>query len=97
MLEAALDADVRGVVDHGLDAQGPPFLEVLLHPAMLVEEVDLHLRPGREDARTEDAGRVLAHLAGKDDGHLVRPADADVVGDERLEEGTVLAAGFRGD
>ena len=35
VLEASLAAQVAGVVDHGLDAQGRAVLEVLLDPGVL--------------------------------------------------------------
>jgi hypothetical protein len=45
MLEPGEDPDVFGLVDDGLDAECPPFFQVLLHAAVLEAEVDLHLGP----------------------------------------------------
>src|SRR5204863_3969333 len=69
--------------------QGPPFFEVLLDAAVLVAKVHLHRR-----ARPEDAGREWLFagdtpaVAAEHGVHLVWPADADVVGDQRFEEAT---------
>ena len=53
---------------------------------MLVGDVELDLAAGREDAGAEGLAGRLPHLAAEDDRHLLGAADADVVGDERLEE-----------
>lgn len=75
-----------GVVDDRLDADGLAFLQVLLDAALLVVEVDLDVGADAENAGPKDAGSVLANLAGEDGGHFVGAADADVVGDQGLEE-----------
>jgi hypothetical protein len=49
VLQAPLDADVGGVVDDGLDTQGPPFFQILLDAAVLVGEVHVNLGAGSED------------------------------------------------
>ena len=41
VLEPGEDPDVGRLVDDGLDPKRPPFLEVLLDPAVLVGEVDV--------------------------------------------------------
>lgn len=86
VLEASQAADVGRLVDDGLDPQRPPFLQVLLDPAVLVAELQAHLGAGAEDPRAEDAGSGASHLPGEHGRHLVGPTDADVVGHQRLEE-----------
>ena len=46
VFEPGEHADVLRLVDDGLDAKCPPFLQVLLDTAVLEAEVDLHLCPG---------------------------------------------------
>ena len=79
MLQAGADGEVPGLVDDGFDAQGSPIFEVLLDPAVLVGEVDLDFGAGREDPAPEWLGGGGADLAGEGHGHLVGPADVDVV------------------
>jgi hypothetical protein len=86
VLEAAVAADVAGVVDDSLDTKGPPLFQVLRDAAVLVTEVHADVGAGREDPGSKDPGRVLADLAGEHSGDLVGSADADIVGHEGLEE-----------
>lgn len=87
MLEPGEDPDVRRLVDDGLDAIRPPFLQVLFHPAVLVGEVHLHLGSGAEHPGPELLGRrTAAPVAAKHGMDLFGPTDADVVRHERLEE-----------
>jgi len=46
------------------------------------------------DRGAEHAPGVTADLAGEDDFHVVRPADVEVVGDQRLEEAAGMARGW---
>ena len=78
------------VVDDGLDPQRPAVFQVLLDPGVLVEDVDGHAvrrvmtlvlnTPG-----WRGAGR-LRTCAAEDDLDVVRAAEVEVVGDQRLEE-----------
>ena len=86
MFEAGEDPDVGRLVDDGLDAQRPPFLQVLLDAAVLVAELDLHLGTRSEHASAEQMVASTTDLPGEHGGDLMGTADADVVGDEGLEE-----------
>jgi hypothetical protein len=48
-----LDADVVGRVDHGLDPQRPPVLQILRDAGMLPERVDADLDAAGDDPRVE--------------------------------------------
>jgi len=75
------------LVDDGFDAQRPPFLEVLLDPAVLVGEVHLHFGARAEDPSAELLRRcATTPVATEHDMNLLGSADADVVGDQRFEE-----------
>ena len=76
----------RRLVDDGLDAIGPPSLQVLLDTTVLVTKIHLDLGPWRKDPGREGLLGGLADLAGKDNRHLLGTADGDVVGDQGLEE-----------
>ena len=79
-----------GLVDDGLDPHGPAVFEVLLDARVLEDHVHLDLGARREYAGAVEAlGAVRAlgvRPGGEHRGHLLRAADADVVGDQRLEE-----------
>lgn len=63
-----------------------PSFKFLLDPAVLEGELELHLGASPEDAAPEDPRCALGDAAGEHGGDLVRSADADVVGHQRLEE-----------
>jgi hypothetical protein len=86
MFQAAGDAEVPRVVDDGFDAKGSPFLQVLLHPGVLVAEVHADLRPGAEDPLAVDVLGRTTQRSREHHGDLAGSTDADVVLDERLEE-----------
>ena len=87
MLEPGEAPDVGRLVDHGLNAERSPFLEVLLDAAVLVGEVHLHLGAGTEDAGAELVGGGATTPVPAEHGvHLVGSADADVVGDQSFKE-----------
>jgi len=75
-------AALAGTLDHK---------QALVHLTGLGDELGQVLEPGEhaaaggEDSRPERLTGRLAHLAGKDDGELLRAADVDVVGHQRLE------------
>jgi hypothetical protein len=54
-----LAAKIVGRVDHGLDPQRPPFLEVLLDAGVAVEDVDGDLDAAGDDLGGEAAGVSL--------------------------------------
>src|SRR5262249_27808863 len=87
VLESGEDTDVGRLVDDGLDAQGPSFLQVLLHAAVLVGEVDVDVGARAEDPGLRRQRGPGTSSGGDEDGpDLLRTADTDVVADERLEE-----------
>jgi hypothetical protein len=62
---------------------------------MLVEHVDQDTAVvAAVDRGPEHAPGVAADLAGEDDLDVVRAADVEVVGDQRLEEATSMARGI---
>jgi hypothetical protein len=75
-----------GLVDGGLGAERPAFLEVLPVVGFLAGRVEIGAGAGRDDLGAEGpGGPVLAALAdhpSEDEVHLVRAADAGVVADE---------------
>src|SRR4030088_2208713 len=75
VLDASVDGEVPGLVDDGLDAKRPPFLQVLLDPAVLVAEVKVYLGARREDPPDDEILRRLDDLAGEDHRDLLGPAD----------------------
>ena len=90
--QAGVAAQVAGGVDDGLDPHRPPVLQVLLDPRVLVEHVDQDPAVvAAVDRGAEDALGVAADLAGEDDLHVVRAADVQIVGDQRLEEAAGMA------
>src|SRR5262245_53879546 len=86
VLQASQDPDVVGLVDDGLDPQRPALLEVLLDTGVLVGEVHLYLGARPKDPGAEGFLGGGADLAAKQDGDLLGPADANVVGHQGLKE-----------
>ena len=89
-MQAALHAQVVGVVDDGLDPQGAAVLEVLLDSGVLVERVHGDLDPASDDLGLEDlrGHRCAAGpdpATGEDQLDLVGSADVEVVGYQGLE------------
>jgi len=90
--DAALAAEVIGRVHHGLDPQRAALLQVLFHPGMAPEGVDGHAIAAAVDRGLErPAGALVFGLAAPRvafEQHLdvLRAAQVQVVGDERLEE-----------
>src|SRR5690348_10188251 len=84
------DAEVARLVDGGLGAERPSFLEVLLDVGLLVVQVEVGAGAGRDDLGAEGPGSAeLAALAdhpAEDDVDLVRAADVQVVADQLLEK-----------
>ncbi len=79
------DAEVGGVVDGRLGAEGAALLQVLLDLRVLVVHLEADLVAAVEDARAEAAGRGGDHRAGEDDGDLVGPPERQLVADRALE------------
>jgi hypothetical protein len=87
MLETGEDPDVGRLVDDGLDTKRPPFLEALLHPAVLVGEVDVEVGARAENPGLRRQRGPGASPGGDEHGpDLFGAADADVVGDQGLKE-----------
>ena len=88
MLQPAQAAQVARVVDHGLDPQRPPVLQILFDAGVPVEGVDVDLGAVGDDLRLEfPTRRASAPLAAfEDELDQFRAADVEVVGDQRLEE-----------
>src|SRR5215471_11102707 len=66
-------------------------LQIELDAAVLIEEVDAHLRPGGEHAGGEGARRIALNAASKEHRDDGWPANADVVSDQGLKEGARVA------
>ncbi len=96
VVQAALAAQVVGVVDHGFDAQRAAVFQVLLDPGVLVENVDGDVDTAGDDLGFEDlrsgwgpAGPDPA--ACEDQFDLLRAAEVKVVGEEGFEEASGVA------
>src|SRR5690349_23609462 len=90
MLQTAGHPEIGSVVDHGLDPECPPALEVGLHPGMPEVRVEGDLvaaaqQPGPGPVRGWGADPAAEHNL-----HLLRAADVQVVGAQRLEEPTSM-------
>src|SRR6266508_2306925 len=91
-----LAAEVVGVVDDGLDAQGTAVLEVLLDAGVLVEDVDGDAVGVPVDGGLEGAGGLSsAWVAFEDELDAFGAAKVEVVGHQRLEEGSGVAGGVQ--
>ena len=67
-------------------------------PRVLVEDINQDAAVvAAVDRGPEDSLGVAADLASEDDLHVVRPADVEVVGDQRLEEAAGMARGIEHD
>jgi hypothetical protein len=87
MLDSGQDAQVSGFINDGLDAQSPPFFQILLDAAVLVGEVHLHLCPRSEHSGLgRQQGTSTAFGGNEHRSDLFGAPDTDVVGDEGLEE-----------
>jgi len=86
VLQPFAEGEVPRVVDRGLGPEGPPLLVVLLDPAVLVVQVERGRHPLGEDPRPEPPGGPPRDPAPEDQLHLVRPAEVQVLADDRLEE-----------
>ena len=84
-------AEVVRVVDHGLDAQGAAFLEVLLDPGVLVLGVDGDVDAAGDDCGGERSRGVGADRAAEDELDLVGPAEVEVVAQQGVEERPAVA------
>src|SRR6266540_859060 len=93
-----LAAEVVGVVDHGLDAQGTAVLEVLLDAGVLVEHVDGDAAGVPVDGGLEGAGGfAAARVAFEDELDVLGAAKVEVVGHQGFEEGSGVAGGVEHD
>src|SRR6266545_5450808 len=92
-----LAAEVVGVVDHGLDAQGTAVLEVLLDAGVLVEHVDGDAAGVPVDRGLEHPAGLAAAVASEDDLDVLGASQVEVVGHQRLEEGSGVAGGVQHD
>jgi hypothetical protein len=81
------DAEVVGVADDGLGAQGSVFLEVLLEPAGPVVADDLRVHSFGDDLGAEASGSLDSDPPVEDERDRWRAADVEVVADDALEEG----------
>jgi hypothetical protein len=86
VVEATLDTEVVGGVDHGLDAQCPTILQVLLDEGVPVVDVHAHVDAAGHDPGAERAFGVGGDLTSEDDPNLRWAANPDVVGHHRFEE-----------
>jgi hypothetical protein len=85
MDQAPQTAQIARVVDHGLDPQGAPVLQVLLDPGVPVEGVDVHRGAVADDLGLErTGGRSTPALPAFED--QLRAADIEVVGHQGFEE-----------
>src|SRR6266536_373623 len=93
-----LAAEVVGVVDDGLDAQGTAVLEVLLDAGVLVEDVDGDAVGVPVDGGLEGAGGLSsARVAFEDELDAFGAAQVEVVGHQRLEAGPGVAGSVQHD
>src|SRR6266508_3143195 len=97
VVEAALAADVVGLVDHRFDAQRPAFFQVLLDAGVLVEDVDGDVGAAGDDLDGKLAGRAFGDPAVEDDLHLIGASQIQVVSDDSLEESAGSARGVEHD
>src|SRR6185503_6745960 len=81
-------AQIVRVVDHGLDPQRAPVLQILFDAGVPVEGVHVDLGAIADDLGLELTGgrSTTALAASKDEFDQLRAADVEVVGDQRLEE-----------
>src|SRR5262245_40173035 len=96
--QQALQAEVVGVVDDGLDAHGTAVLEVLLDAGVLVEAVDGHAVGVPTDRGLEGAGGfAAAGVVVGDELDVLGAAKVEVVSHQGLEEGPGVAGGVQHD
>jgi hypothetical protein len=89
--QADVAAQVAGAVDDGLDPHRPALFQVLLDPRVLAGDVHHHalvvrVDDGAVDGGAEGPGGVAANPPAEDDLHVLRAAQVQVAGYQRLEE-----------
>ena len=90
VLQAPADAEVVGVVDGRLGAQRPIELPVLLDLRAAVLDLERWLGSGTEDASPEGRSPVAQDAVLEEELQPLRPAQVELIGDDRLEEGPAM-------
>src|SRR5207249_778211 len=80
------NAEIVGVIEGGLGAQGALLLEVLLDVAAFVGDMQTGIDPRGDHASREAAGRGPGNLAWKQQLHLVGAAEVEIVTNDAFEE-----------
>ena len=85
-MQALANAEIVGVVDRGLGAQGAVFLVVLLDPGVLVIDVQGWGYVLRDDAGAEQSWHPAGDLAIEDQAHFLGATEIEVLADHLFEE-----------